>query len=205
MSRAVEVVFARSGCAFILGSLGALIIPVGLAIHRTVSVYPRSPSSTVWACLGGTLGFVIGACVGRRRLIERPAALVAGLLWGMMLGCLLACGWAHVQFDAILSQLRQFGAPADVVACAENAFMSRSFGTLGLQYGSCLGILAGSAAGWFWNGPPRLSVIANLLPVLISCLIALGMIEMQQRFRELSCEVLEQACRSPTAYKSQQH
>jgi len=188
-------VFARSGCAFILASLGALIIPLGLAIHKAVALYPRSPSSTVWASVAATLGFVIGACVGRRRLTGRAADVIAGLLLGMMVGGLIAWSWAHAEFETVRSQLGQFGASAEVLARAESEFLSRGFGTLSLQYGSCLGILAGSAVGWFWNGSPRLGLIARLFPVLASGLIALGAIEMRQAFRELSQDVLEQAFR----------
>lgn len=196
MSRAFEIVFARSGCAFLLGSLGALIVPVGLAIHTALSVYPRSPSSTVWAAVGGTLGFVIGACVGRRRLTGRPAGVVAGLLAGMLLGGLIAWNWAHAEIELVRSQLRQFGAPAEIVAGAENDLLGRGFQTVSLQYGSCLGILAGSVVGWFRNGTPRLSLIPNVFPVLTCCFIALGAIEMQQGFRELSKDILEQARRT---------
>jgi|SRR5579863_7628039 len=203
MSRTVDVLFARSGCAFILGSLAALIVPVGLAVDTAVDVYPLSPSSTVWACTGGTLGFVIGACVGRRRLTGRPAEMVSGLLSGMMLGGLIACGWAYAEFEMIRSQLQQLEATAEVVAGAENIFIHQGIGTVGLQYGGCLGILAGSAAGWFWNGSPRLRVIASLLPVLTSCLIALGVIEMQRGFRELSDKVLERARRSSAEHELQ--
>jgi small multidrug resistance pump len=61
MSRFIQVVFARSGCALILGGAGSLIGLVTWAVEAAQSVYPRSPSSIVWAAVGVALVALIGA------------------------------------------------------------------------------------------------------------------------------------------------
>src|SRR5579872_2571666 len=159
MSRAIRILFARSGCAFILGSLGGLIGLVSWAAWTAQVDYPRSPSSIVWAAVGGTFGFVLGACIGNRRLAGRPAWLVSGLVGGMLLGALIGSIWAFVEYEFARAQLMQAGLPAMFVDTAPGGLSIHDYATIGLQYGICLGILGGSAAGWFWNNPPRLSSV----------------------------------------------
>jgi hypothetical protein len=196
MSKFTEVVFARSGCAVILSSVGALIGLVSWAAQTAQSEYPRSPSSIVWAAVGGTFGFVLGACMGRRRLTGRPAWLVWGLVAGMLLGTLIGWIWAHAEYGVARAHLLQIGLTPQFIDAAEGGLSIRGYETIGLQYGTCLGILAGTAAGWFWNHPPRLSTVANLFPVLTSCFVALSVITMQAAFRDLSQDVIEQVYRS---------
>lgn len=203
MSRVIQVVFARSGCAVILGTAGGLIGLVSWAARTAQSEYPRSPSSIVWAAVGGTFGFVLGACMGNRRLTGRRSGLVSGLVAGMLLGTLMGWIWAHAEYGFAQAQLLQAGLPATFIDAAEGGLNMRGYETIGLQYGICLGILAGSTAGWFWNSPQRLSSVANLFPVLISCFVALSVISMRIGFRDLSKDVIERACRSWAEWQSQ--
>src|SRR5689334_8549219 len=76
MSRLLEMVFVRSGCAFVLGCIGSLIGLVAWAGFTAQHHYPRSPSPIVWEAVGGAFGFVLGACIGNRRLKGRPEYLV---------------------------------------------------------------------------------------------------------------------------------
>ena len=198
MSRFVQVVFARSGCALILGSIGALIGIVAWTAHTAQSDYPRSPSCIVWSAVGGTFGFVLGACMGRRRLTGRPAWLVSGLAAGVLLGALIGWFWAHAEYRLARAQLVQIGLAAQFIDAAETGLSIHSYETIGLQYGICLGILAGTTAGWFWDHPPRLSSVANLFPVMTSCFVALSVITMRTGFHELSQAVIERVCRSGT-------
>src|SRR5262245_11491081 len=115
MSRVSEVVFARSGCAFILGSLGGLIGLVAWAAWTAQAEYPRSPSSIVWGAVGGTFGFVLGACVGRRRLIGRPAYLVTGLVAGILSGALVGWLWAHAEYRIARNELLHIGLASSFV------------------------------------------------------------------------------------------
>ncbi|HEY3968037.1 MAG TPA: hypothetical protein VGM05_25970 [Planctomycetaceae bacterium] len=202
MSRVVEVVFARSGCAFILGSVGGLIGLVSWGAWTAQSDYPRSPSSIVWAFVGGTFGFVLGACMGSRRLTGRRGWLVSGLVAGMLLGALIGSIQAHAEYGFAREQLLQAGLPVMFIDAAEGGLSVRGFETIGLQYGICLGILAGATAGWFWNHPPRFSPVANLFPVLASCFVALSMIAMHSGFRDLSTDVIGRVGRSWRACKS---
>jgi F0F1-type ATP synthase assembly protein I len=203
MSRVIEVVFARSGCAVILGTLGGLIGLVSWAVQRAQSDYPRSPSCIIWAAVGSTFGFVLGACMGKRRLTGRPAWLVSGLVAGMLLGALIGWIWAHAEYGRARAHLLQAGLAAKFIDAAEGGLSVRGYEAIGLQYGICLGILVGTTAGWFWNHPPRLSSVANLFPVLTSCFVALGVIAMHTGIRELSKDVIEQVRRSWVDLQSQ--
>jgi hypothetical protein len=62
--------------------------------------------------------------------------------------------------------------------------------------------MGGTTAGWFWNHPPRLSLLANLFPVMTSCFIALGAITMHTGFRDLSKDALEQGWQSWTEWQT---
>jgi len=192
MPKVFQVVFVRSGCAFVFGCVGSLIGLVTWAAWTAQSDYPRSPSSIIWAAVGGTFGFVLGASIGYRRLSGRPAWLVSGLVAGILLGALIGWSWGHVEYRHARTQLLQAGMPAKFIAAAQGGLAVRGYETIGLQYGICLGILAGSTAGWFWHHPSRLSSVANLFPVLTSCFVALGAITMNTGFRDLSKEVNEQ-------------
>jgi hypothetical protein len=202
MSRVIELLFARSGCAFILGSLGALVGLVSWAAWTAQSDYPLSPSSIVWAAVGGSFGFVFGACMGKRRLTGRPASLISGLVAGMLLGALIGWVWAHAEHGFTRAQLLQIGLTEDFIDTAEGGLSIQGFETIGLQYGICLGILAGTTAGWFWNHPQRLSSVANLFPVLTSCFVALSVITMHTGFRDLSKDGIARVCRSWTESQS---
>lgn len=203
MYRVVQVLFARSGCAMILGSAGGLASLVTWAARTAESDFPRSPSCIVWAAVGGTFGFVLGACMGRRQLTGRPAWLVSGLVAGMLLGGLIGWTWARAEYGFARAQLLEIGLAATFIDAAEGELAVRGYETIGLQYGICLGILAGTTAGWFWNGPPRLSVVANLFPVLTSCFVALNVITMHTGFRDLSQDVMERMYRSWTEDQTQ--
>ncbi|MBI3860341.1 MAG: hypothetical protein HY290_00445 [Planctomycetia bacterium] len=202
MSRVVPVVFARSGCAFILSGLVGLIDLLSWAAQRAQSDYPQSPSGIVWAAVGATFGFVLGACMGKGRLTGRPAWLVSGLTTGMLIGALVGWIWAHAEYDFARTQLLQIGIPATFIDAAEHGLSAGDYEAIGLQYGICLGIVAGTTAAWFWNHPPRLSSVANLFPVLTSCFIALGAITMQTGLRGLSIDVIERVCRLASDHSS---
>jgi hypothetical protein len=196
MSRVIQVVFARSGCAVILSSVGGLIGLVSWAARTAQSEYPRSPSCIVWAAVGGTFGFVLGACMGNRRLTGRRAWLVSGLVAGMLAGALVGWIWAHAEYGFAQAQLLQAGLPAKFINAVEGGLSIQGYETVGLQYGICLGILAGSTTGWFWNIPQRLGSVANLFPVLTSCFVALNVIAMRTGFRDLSQDVIERVSRT---------
>ncbi len=198
MSRIYQVVFVRSGCAFVLGCVGGLIGLVAWTTWTAQHDYPRSPSSIVWAAVGGTFGFVLGTCIGNRRLTGRPGWLVAGLVTGMLLGALVGWECAHFEYAFARRQLLLAGLPAQFIDSPRGGFSVAGYESIGLQYGICLGVLAGTTAGWFWNHPPRLSLVANLFPVLTSCFVALGAIAMHTGFRDLSKEALEQGWQSWT-------
>lgn len=202
MSRVVQVVFVRSGCALILASVGGLIGLVTWAAWTAQFDYPRSPSSIVWAAVGGTFGFILGACISSRGLTGRPASLVSGLVGGILLGALIGWLWAHAEYGFARRQLLQAGLPAQFIDAAQGGFSIRGYEAIGLQYGICLGVLAGSTAGWFWNQPPRLSSVAILFPVLTSCFVALGAITMRTGFHGLSQDGIERVCGSWTEFKS---
>jgi hypothetical protein len=193
MSRLFQVVFVRSGIAFILGCVGSLIGLVAWAASTAQSDYPRSPSSIIWAAVGGSFGFVLGATIGTRRLTGRPAFLVSGLVTGILLGALIGWSWAHAEYRFARRHLLQTGLPAEFIDAAQGHHAARGYETIGLQYGICLGILAGSTGGWFWYHPHRLSSVANLFPVLTSCFVALGAIAMNTGFRDLSNDMIEHA------------
>ncbi len=196
MSRVVEVVFARSGCAFILGGVGVLIGLVSRGALIAQSDFPRSPSSIVWATVGGAFGFVLGACMGSRRLTGRRGWLVSGLVAGILLGALIGLIQAHAEYGFAREQLLQAGLPAMFIDAAGGSISVRVYETIGLQYGICLGILAGTTAGWFWKHPPRLSSLANLFPVMASCFVALIVITMHIGFRHLSRDAMDRVGRS---------
>jgi hypothetical protein len=191
MSRFFEVVFVRSGCAFILGCVGALIGLVAWAGWTAQHDYPRSPSSIVWAAVGATFGFVLGACIGNRRLRGRSAWLVLGLVGGMLTGALIGIEWAHAEYAFARHALLQAGLTAEFIDAPHGGFTATAYETIGLQHGICLGVLGGTTAGWFWKHPPRLSSVGRIFPVVMSCFVALGAIAMQTGFRDLSRDVIE--------------
>lgn len=195
-SRVIEVVFARSGCAVILSSVGSLIGLVTWAIQAAQSDYPRSPSAIVWAAVGGTFGFVLGTCMGHRRLTGCRAGLVSGLVAGMLGGALVGWIWAHAEYGFARSQLLQAGLSTTFINAADGGRSIQSYETIGLQYGICLGILAGSTAGWFWNIPRGIGSVANLFPVLTSCFVAVSAITMRIGFRDLSKDLIERVSRT---------
>jgi hypothetical protein len=181
-----RVVFVRSGCALLLATMGGLAGLVAWAMQTAQSDYPRSPSSIVWAAVGATFGFILGACVGIRRLSGRSAWLVSGLVAGMLAGVFIGCEWAYVEYSFTRLALLRDGVPADFIDAAQGGISVRAYATIGLQYGICLGVLAGATAGWLWKHPPRVSSVANLFPVMTSCFIALGAIAMNSGLRSLS-------------------
>jgi hypothetical protein len=191
MSRFLEVVFVRSGCAFILGCVGSLIGLVAWAGWTAHHHYPRSPSSIVWAAVGATFGFVLGACIGNGRLHGRPAWLVLGLVGGTLAGALIGMQWAHAEYSFARQTLLQSGLPAAFVDAPHGGFSATAYETIGLQHGICLGVLGGATAGWFWKHPPRLSSVARIFPVAMSCFVALGAIAMHTGFRDLSRDAVE--------------
>ncbi len=191
MSRIRDVIFVRSGCAFILGCITGLIGLVGWAAWTAQTDYPRSPPAIVWAAVGGAFSFVVGACIGNRRLKGRPAWLVAGLVAGMLAGAAIGWQWAHAEYGFARAQLLHPGVPPEPVDPADGGPTCAEFEIVGLQYGICLGILGGTTAGWFWKQPPRSSTIANLFPVWCSCFVALGAIGMINGFRDLSRDAIE--------------
>lgn len=201
MSKIVRVVFVRSGCAFILGCLGGLIGLVAWTAWRAQLEYPRSPSSIIWAAVGGTFGFVLGACIGNRRLSGRPAWLVAGLVAGMLVGAVVGWEWAHAEYNFARGQLLVAGLPEQFIDAPQGGFSVAGYESIGLQYGICLGVMGGTTVGWFWNHPPRLSLIANLFPVMTSCFVALGAITMHTGFRDLSKNALQQGWESWTEWQ----
>jgi hypothetical protein len=186
MDRLLRVVFVRSGCALILASIGGLAGLVAWAIETAQKDYPKSPSTIVWAAVGAAFGFILGACVGIRRLAGRPAWLVSGLVAGILAGAFIGCEWAYVEYSFVRLQLLGEGIPADIIDSAPGGLSIRAYATIGLQYGICLGVLAGATAGWLWKHPPRVSTVANLFPVMTSCFIALGAITMNSGLRSLS-------------------
>jgi hypothetical protein len=191
MSRLFEVVFVRSGCAFILSCVGSLIGLVAWAGWTAHHHYPRSPSSIVWAAVGATFGFVLGACIGNHRLRGRPAWLVAGLAGGILAGALLGLQWAHIEYGLARQTLLQSGLTSEFVDSPHGGFSATAYETIGLQHGICLGVLAGATVGWFWRHPPRLSSVSRIFPVSMSCFVALGAIAMHTGFRDLSRDAIE--------------
>ncbi len=196
MPKVLEVVFVRSGCAFILGCIGSLSGLVAWAAGTAHTDYPRSPSSIVWAAVGATFGFILGASIGYRRLKGRPAWLVSGLVAGILLGAIIGWTWGHVEYGFARSELLNAGVPANFIETAQGGLAAGRYETIGLQYGICLGILGGSVAGWFWHHPLRLSLVANLFPVVTSCFVALGAITMNLGFHDLSKDVIRHARQS---------
>jgi hypothetical protein len=148
--------------------------------------YPRSPSSIVWGAVGAAFGFILGACVGIRRLSGRPAWLVSGLVAGILAGAFIGCEWAYAEYSFTRLALLRDGVPAGIIDAEQGGISARDYATIGLQYGICLGVLAGATAGWLWKHPPRVSSVANLFPVMTSCFIALGAIAMNSGLRSLS-------------------
>jgi len=191
MSRILEVVFVRSGLAFILGCVGALIGLVAWAGWTAQHDYPRSPSSIVWAAVGAAFGFVLGACIGNHRLRGRSAWLVLGLVGGMLAGALVGTHWAHVEYAFARQMLLQAGLTAEFIDAPHWGFNATAYETIGLQHGICLGVLGGTTAGWFWKHPPRLTSVGRIFPVVMSCFVALGAIAMQTGFRDLSRDAIE--------------
>ncbi|MGE5194059.1 MAG: hypothetical protein ACM3U2_16310 [Deltaproteobacteria bacterium] len=196
MSRIRDIVFVRSGCAFLLGCVVGLSGLVGWATWTAQYEYPRSPSSIIWAAVGGTFSFVLGACIGNRRLTGRPAWLVSGLVAGMLAGAVIGWQRAHAEYGFARQQLLRAGIPAELVDATKGGLSAAGYETIGLQYGICLGILGGATAGWFWKHPRRFSSIANLFPAMASCFVAVGAITMQTGLRDLSKDVLERGIRS---------
>jgi hypothetical protein len=196
MPKILEVIFVRSGCAFILGCIGSLIGLVAWAASAAQTDYPRSPSSIVWAAVGATFGFILGASIGYRRLAGRPSWLVSGLVGGILLGALLGWSWGHIEYRIARSALLSAGLSPIFIDTSPVGLTASRYETIGLQYGICLGILAGGAAGWFWHHPLRLNLIANLFPVVTSCFVALGAITMNIGFRDLSKELTANARQS---------
>jgi len=196
MSRFLEIVFVRSGCAFILGCMGSLIGLVAWAGWTAQHDYPRSPSSIVWAAVGGTFGFVLGACIGKQRLRGRPAWLMLGLVGGMLIGTLIGLEWAHSEYALARLTLLQVGLPAEFVDAEHGGLSATAYETIGLQHGICLGVLGGSTVGWFWKNSPRLSSVSRLFPAMMSCFVALGAIAMQTGFRDLSRDAIERGQQS---------
>lgn len=134
--------------------------------------------------------------MGARRLTGRRGWVVSGLVAGMLLGALIGSIRAHAEYGFAREQLLQAGLPVMFIDAAEEGFSLRHYETIGLQYGICLGVLAGTTAGWFWNHPPRISSVANLFPVLTGCFVALSAITMHIGFRDLSREVMQRVGRS---------
>jgi hypothetical protein len=186
MDSLLRVVFVRSGCAVLLATMGGLAGLVAWAMQTAQTDYPRSPSSIVWAAVGAAFGFILGACVGIRRLKGRPAWLVSGLVAGILAGVFIGCEWAYAEYSCTRLQLLRDGIPVDFIDSPQGGISVRDYATIGLQYGICLGVLAGATAGWLWKHPPRVSTVANLFPVMTSCFIALGAITMNAGLRSLS-------------------
>jgi len=191
MSRLLEVVFVRSGCAFVLGCMGSLIGLVSWAGWTAQHHYPRSPSPIVWAAVGGAFGFVLGACIGSRRLQGRPAYLVLGLIDGNLVGALVGVEWSHLEYSFARQALLEAGLTAEFIDAPHAGVSVAAYETIGLQHGICLGLLGGATAGWFWNHPPRTTSIGRLFPVLMSCFVAVGAIAMHTGFRHLSRDLIE--------------
>jgi hypothetical protein len=186
MDTLLRAVFVRSGCTVILAAIGGLAGLVAWAIEAAQKDYPRSPSSIVWAAVGAAFGFILGACVGIRRLSGRSAWLISGLVAGILAGAIIGCEWAYIEYSSTRLQLLREGIPADFIDDGIGGISMRAYATIGLQYGICLGVLAGATAGWLWRHPPRVSAVANLFPVMTSCFIALGAITMNSGLRSLS-------------------
>jgi hypothetical protein len=195
MPSLARVVFVRSGCAFILGCISSLVGLVAWTTWTAQFEYPRSPSSIIWAAVGATFGFLVGACIGNRRLAGRGASLIAGLVAGVLLGALIGWDWAHTEYAFARRQLLEAGLSAQFIDACQGGFSVACYEAIGLQYGICLGILGGTTAGWFWN-QPRLNLVAKLFPVTISCFVAIGAITMQTGMRDLSKHALEQGWQS---------
>ncbi|HLJ10756.1 MAG TPA: hypothetical protein VKU82_06185 [Planctomycetaceae bacterium] len=187
-----EAVFVRSGCAMILASVGGLAGLVAWGIRTAQSAYPRTPSSVVWATVGTAFGFVVGACIGNRSLTGRQGILVAGLTIGILSGSLIGWQWAHVAYSRAREQLLNDGVHADFLDAGQAGISVADYEAIGLQYGICLGVLAGTTGGWFWKHPPRLNTVANAFPVVASCFIALGAVSMNKGLCELSGEAVQQ-------------
>jgi len=187
----LRVVFVRSGCALILAAIGGLAGFVARGIEAAQQSYPRSPSSIIWAAVGAAFGFLLATCVGFRRLSGRPAFLISGLVAGMLGGALIGWEWAYAEYSSARGQLLRDGIPAEFVDAAQGGLSVRAYATIGLQYGICLGVLAGATAGWLWKHPPRVSSVANLFPVMAGCFIALGAITMSTGLRSLSASEVE--------------
>jgi hypothetical protein len=186
MDSLLRVVFVRSGCALILAAIGGLAGLVAWAIETAQKDFPRSPSSIVWAAVGAAFGFILGASVGIRRLSGRSAWLISGLVAGILAGAFIGWEWAFAEYSSARLQLLRDGIPAEFIDAAQGGLSVRAWATIGLQYGICLGVLAGATGGWLWKHPPRVSTVANLFPVMTSCFIALGAITMNTGLRSLS-------------------
>lgn len=191
MDTLLRVVFVRSGCALILAAIGGLAGLVARGIETAQDSYPRSPSLIIWGAVGAAFGFILGACVGIRRLSGRPALLISGLVAGILAGAFFGWEWAYAEYCSARGQLLRDGIPAEFIDAAQGGLSVRAYATIGLQYGICLGVLAGATAGWLWKHPPRVSTVANLFPVMTSCFIALGAITMSAGLRSLSASEVE--------------
>src|SRR5262249_37003651 len=133
----------------------------------------------------------LAACVGMRRLSGRPAFLISGLVAGMLAGAFIGWEWAYAEYCSARRQLLRDGIPAEFIDAAQGGLSVTAYSTIGLQYGICLGVLAGATAGWLWNHPPRVSTVANLFPAMTCCFIALGAITMSAGLRSVSASEVE--------------
>ncbi len=177
----------------VLASLGGMAGLVARAVETAQDDYPRSPSAIVWAAVGAAFGFVIGACIGNRRLAGRPAALMGGLAVGIIAGAFWGRERALAEYSFARQQLLQEQFPANFIDAEQGGLSERGYQSVGLQYGICLGVLAGTTGGWLWKHPGRASMIANLFPVVASCFVALAAITMNTGLCELSADELVRA------------
>jgi hypothetical protein len=115
---------------------------------------------------------------------------------GTLVGAWIGWEWAHAEYEFTRQQLLAAGLATEFVDGARSGLSEAQYEAIGLQYGICLGIVGGTAAGWFWKHPPRLSAVANLFPVMCGCFVALGAITMGNGFRELSRDAIEHGRKS---------
>lgn len=180
----LRYILARIGVGVVAAGAGWLAAGMGYVVYAKTGTLE---DAAYVAKVGAVIGFLVGAISGNRRFSGRPGWMLTAIVLGIAFGAVAGHIWGRIEHSVVWHQIEAAG-------CTPNnkgaGFSSSSYDSIGLQYGICVGGLAGLAVGCVSKRSTRFS---SAIALIIGFAFFVGVGMMNAEFRAQSAEEIRQS------------